>query len=173
MTDEIVRRKRTGAPNRKTTEATRRLRFTDFNAYKRQHYAENAGRLRAQMRNQARERKAHFVAYLGGKCFDCGEAHEPYIFDFDHRDPNTKTADPGALMAQSSMERIREEVDKCDLVCANCHRRRTYHSREVAEKLRASRPGVDETAERLAEAELGFTSLELFTEGELAPEDDG
>jgi len=152
--------------NGKTTEATRRLRFTDWNAYKRQHYAENAGRLRAKGRAQARERKAHFVAYLGGKCFDCGVAYPSYIFDFDHRDPSEKRAEPSALMAASSMERIKEEIDRCDLVCANCHRHRTYHSKEVAEKLRASRPGVDETAERLVEAELGFSSGELFAEEE-------
>ena len=150
----------------RTSEATRCLRETDFNAYKRQHYAENANRLRAKMRNQARERKAHFVAYLGGKCFDCGVAYPPYIFDFDHRDPSAKLSGPAALMAASSMERIREEVDKCDLVCANCHRHRTFHSQEVAEKTRASRPGVDETAERLAEAELGVSSGDLFGEKE-------
>ena len=63
-------------------------------------------------------------------CFDCGGRFEPYQMDFDHRDPSTKlfnlTAGRAMLM---STEKLRAEAAKCDVVCANCHRRRTARRR--------------------------------------------
>jgi hypothetical protein len=59
-------------------------------------------------------------------CTDCGGQFKPYQMDFDHRDPTTKafklTAGRAMLM---STKRLLAEVDKCDIVCANCHRVRT------------------------------------------------
>lgn len=47
--------------------------------------------------------------------------------DFDHRDPATKTKAVSQLISECrSMDIILEEIAKCDLVCANCHRIRTW-----------------------------------------------
>jgi len=72
---------------------------------------------------QARDKKTKLVAYKGGKCLDCGGEFPICCFHFDHRDPFEKSftiSDWG-----HSFEECIKEVDKCDLVCANCHAIRT------------------------------------------------
>ena len=65
-------------------------------------------------------------------CMDCGGTFPPECMDFDHRDPKTKRHSL-AQMAEYSMESIMSEISKCDLVCANCHRTRTFGKKvEVA-----------------------------------------
>ena len=59
-------------------------------------------------------------------CMDCGEKYSPCVMDFDHRDPSTKMYNVSG-MAGNSVEGIQEEIDKCDLVCSNCHRKRTHN----------------------------------------------
>jgi hypothetical protein len=60
-----------------------------------------------------------------GPCTDCGIQYPFYVMDFDHRDGATKEF---ALNAVARMTRanILKEIAKCDVVCANCHRERTY-----------------------------------------------
>lgn len=79
----------------------------------------------------ARRRKEliAFVISLKQKpCTDCGVKYPHYVMDFDHRDPKTKisTVSMMANFHSYSKEKILEEINKCDLVCANCHRIRTY-----------------------------------------------
>ena len=49
-----------------------------------------------------------------------------YVMDLDHRDPSTKLYAPAKLITLGSMKKAIEEVAKCDVVCANCHRERTH-----------------------------------------------
>jgi L-lysine 2,3-aminomutase len=50
--------------------------------------------------------------------------------DFDHRDGNEKSHNVGSMVAHHySKELIAQEIEKCDLVCANCHRVRTRDRR--------------------------------------------
>lgn len=62
---------------------------------------------------------------------DCGFYFPAPIMEFDHR-PGTKKIDTIARMVvqQRSWKIIEAEMDKCDLVCANCHRYRTHISRK-------------------------------------------
>ena len=55
-------------------------------------------------------------------CMDCGVQYNPWVMDFDHRDPSLKRRE---LTKCLTMTQFREEVVKCDVVCANCHRERT------------------------------------------------
>jgi len=48
--------------------------------------------------------------------------------DFDHRDPTTKFKGV-TRMIFGSIERMLAEAEKCDIVCANCHRLRTFDRR--------------------------------------------
>lgn len=68
-------------------------------------------------------RKIKAIQYLGGKCVDCGLIDHPIVYDFDHRDPATKLID-WAGMRSLSWNKIISELDKCDLVCSMCHRKR-------------------------------------------------
>ncbi len=78
--------------------------------------------------NRRRKVKRILVEEAGSVCFDCGYNGPPFMFDFDHRNPEEK-----ALKVSSGntvgIDKLREEVKKCDLVCANCHRWRTHKQR--------------------------------------------
>jgi hypothetical protein len=58
-------------------------------------------------------------------CADCGVQYPYFVMDFDHRDPSQKVACINVL-AWCSEQALREEIAKCDVVCANCHRMRTW-----------------------------------------------
>jgi hypothetical protein len=49
--------------------------------------------------------------------------------DFDHRDPDTKRYTVTRMIGRAGTETILAEVAKCDIVCANCHRLRTFDRR--------------------------------------------
>jgi hypothetical protein len=59
-------------------------------------------------------------------CMDCKRHYPYYVMDFDHRDPSTKIDGIARLIRSDSLQAVLREVTKCDLVCANCHRVRTY-----------------------------------------------
>lgn len=62
-------------------------------------------------------------------CTDCGENYPYYVMDFDHL--GDKSFDISRLHGKvSTIEGLQKEIDKCELVCANCHRFRT-HARMV------------------------------------------
>lgn len=69
-----------------------------------------------------------FVNELKNKpCYDCSVSYPPYVMDFDHKEGETKLNSVARLIRDGwSKERLLEEIAKCDLVCANCHRERTY-----------------------------------------------
>lgn len=59
-------------------------------------------------------------------CVDCGE-DDSIVLDFHHRNPNEKDWEVSSMVSHAySKERILREADKCDVVCANCHRRRHH-----------------------------------------------
>lgn len=58
-------------------------------------------------------------------CKDCGGSFHPYIMEFDHRDPETKLFSI-ARRGKIVYKKLRDELAKCDLVCANCHKLRTF-----------------------------------------------
>ena len=73
--------------------------------------------------------KAWYKDFMAGKsCTVCGEDH-PGVLDWHHRDPSTKKDNIPTLISQgASMATLTAEMDKCDIVCANCHRK--IHWRE-------------------------------------------
>ena len=91
-----------------------------------EYYSANVGIFVA--RNRRRYlRIISFVHELKSKpCTDCGRSFPPECMDFDHRDSTSKV-DKVSRLAQNcgSKSKILEEIAKCDLVCANCHRIRT------------------------------------------------
>jgi hypothetical protein len=70
--------------------------------------------------------KTKYVMELKNKpCKICGKSFHSSIMEFDHRDKNTKIM-PVADMMKFSMEKLKEEIAKCDLLCAFCHRNKTH-----------------------------------------------
>lgn len=68
-------------------------------------------------------------------CSDCGESYPPYIMDFDHVRGEklfeiSKAVNGGGKKCRVGKEKLLAEMDKCDVVCSNCHRERR-HQRQV------------------------------------------
>jgi len=66
-----------------------------------------------------RRRKVELVEYKGGECKCCGYKKSLSVLQFHHIDPNEKDFNIGA--STLSVEKLKFGVDKCLLVCANCH----------------------------------------------------
>jgi len=78
-------------------------------------HVREVGRLRQRKRVDAARLKAQ--AYLGGKCVGCGVTEN---LQFDHLDRNLKEFNISSRLAYS-WESIQQEVDKCQLLCYDCH----------------------------------------------------
>ena len=66
-------------------------------------------------------------------CVDCAKIFHPVCMDYHHLDPETKHKENGVrglIKGGYSMKRIQEEIDKCILLCSNCHRLRHYANDE-------------------------------------------
>jgi hypothetical protein len=77
--------------------------------------------IRMQKRDQ---RKRRAVEYLGERCADCGyQTDFMTVYAFHHREKSEKTQEISYLItANVGWEKLRKELDKCILLCANCHR---------------------------------------------------
>ena len=62
------------------------------------------------------------VAYKGGKCARCGYNRCIEALEFHHTDPTKKDFGVSSKGYTRSWKRVQEELDKCVMLCANCHR---------------------------------------------------
>ena len=100
-------------------------------AYGKEHYAANRQRYidQAAARKDilARERVGFLLEYFKEHpCTDCGEA-DPIVLEFDHLGDKQFTI--GATLLSRKWQTILDEIAKCEVVCANCHRRTTAKRR--------------------------------------------
>lgn len=70
-----------------------------------------------------KKRKFVYSYLLDHPCVDCGES-DPITLEFDHLDSSLKEHSISNMMGMS-IEKIKLEISKCEVVCANCHRKRT------------------------------------------------
>lgn len=84
----------------------------------------------ARARVNTDKRRALFLARLnelkGQPCADCGICYLPYVMDFDHVHGDKIEEVCNLRRRLVRWERIIAEIEKCEVVCANCHRTRTY-----------------------------------------------
>ncbi len=86
-------------------------------------------------------------------CMDCGIQYEFHQMDFHHREPSKKKYSISRLRNISSIIKLIEEINKCDVVCSNCHKKRTWTSkayspnvvknRKMLRNLKESNPCTD------------------------------
>jgi hypothetical protein len=72
-----------------------------------------------------RKRQQEYNLLKSKPCVDCGVQYSPWVMQFDHRNPATKSMGVGRMVCMAK-QRLLAEIAKCDLVCANCHAERTH-----------------------------------------------
>jgi len=85
-------------------------------------YAQRREYLIAAVKRRRREVRALAIASKGGKCALCGYSRCQEALELHHPDPAQKEFGISANGYTQSWEKIRTEVDKCVLMCPNCHR---------------------------------------------------
>jgi hypothetical protein len=91
--------------------------------------------------NDARAKIRNYIAGVKDNrhCIDCGIAYRYWVMDFDHL--INKSFNIGQFRSNTSdIAKIKEEMEKCEIVCSNCHRDRTYRRRVEQDDLDA---GID------------------------------
>lgn len=95
--------------------------------YKHEHYSRNRQKYidnaASRRRRISIERASFLVDYFRTHhCVDCDES-DPVVLEFDHR--GDKLFDVAKGLCDHSWQAVLDEMAKCEVVCANCHRRRT------------------------------------------------
>jgi hypothetical protein len=97
--------------------------------YNRAHYARNASkhnqrRIANQRLYKRRNRELKAAVLAGAACVDCGES-DPVVLEFDHVRGKKKENVSTLVSRAFGWQRIQEEMAKCEVRYANCHRRKT------------------------------------------------
>ena len=100
-----------------------------------------------------KNKKQNAIAYKGGKCQRCNYRKTISALEFHHRDPNDKLYSWSEMRGQK-WDVITKELDKCDLLCANCHR-------EVHEILRLVEEANEDLDDRIRRSAL-FIYIDEF-----------
>jgi hypothetical protein len=105
----------------------------------RKHYALNAEAIQKKTainnRLIRRRNKAYIDEVKGtNPCVDCGVAYPPYVMQFDHVVDGKRGNVADMARSGFSLENIQAEIDKCELVCSNCHAERTHGFKEELEE---------------------------------------
>jgi vacuolar-type H+-ATPase subunit E/Vma4 len=95
--------------------------------YRRMWYALNNESERAHVSRRKKEIKKWFIEYKESlKCIKCGENH-PATLDFHHKNRKDKLFGINTKVhAGYSIDKIKKEIEKCEVLCANCHRKLHY-----------------------------------------------
>ncbi|PIR88328.1 MAG: hypothetical protein COU09_02735 [Candidatus Harrisonbacteria bacterium CG10_big_fil_rev_8_21_14_0_10_44_23] len=85
-------------------------------------YADRAAYLREAVKKRRKKLRQMARDHKGGKCMICGYKKCPDALDLHHVDPRTKEFSLSTKGLTRSWEKIKKEIEKCVLICANCHR---------------------------------------------------
>jgi len=77
-------------------------------------------------RKRRDERKDKLIEKFGNKCHDCGGSFHKAAYDFHHTNPELKSFEIAPSLDRN-WNVILEEVEKCIMLCSNCHRVRHYN----------------------------------------------
>lgn len=97
--------------------------------YRANWYQENKKKKQQQLNQRLRQRKRDVVEHFGNRCNDCGQSFPPFVYEFHHLDPTQKDVNPSAAMRRSE-KNMWKELDKCIMVCSNCHKIRHWGESE-------------------------------------------
>lgn len=97
----------------------------DRKAYRDKHYRDNRAYYKQKKREQVDRAKQFVSTYLREHpCVDCGEI-DPIVLEFDHVRGTKKFHISTGVLRGRGPKSLAEEIAKCEVRCANCHRRKT------------------------------------------------
>lgn len=99
---------------------------TCHSKWQKAHYRKNLGYYKLKAKKNQRLLRDAIREAQKKPCMDCKKKYPTYVMDFDHRDRDKKKMNLSLMAARSGLRLIQEEIAKCDVVCANCHRERTH-----------------------------------------------
>ncbi len=106
----------------------------DQKRFARLHYQANKEiykkRAAASSKRQTEKIRSFIRQVKDAPCFDCGTKYPYYVMQFDHRDGAKSFTIGNYSKGKISLDRVVEEISKCDVVCANCHAERTHQRRQ-------------------------------------------
>jgi hypothetical protein len=107
--------------------------------YQATYYEKNKATVIATTKKSVKKYKDQWREYKATlACVKCGQNH-PATFDFHHIDSSTKEVSVNRLVKYRAFKRAMEEVKKCLVLCANCHR---IHHHEERENKKAKKKGA-------------------------------
>jgi len=74
------------------------------------------------IKKQYRINKKNMIELFGGKCSRCGFRDDIWALEFHHVNKNEKNHTPSNLMFLKDNNRLTSELDKCVMLCSNCHK---------------------------------------------------
>lgn len=91
--------------------------------YRREHYLKNKEKYINKAKKYRLNQKKWFIDEIKSKleCTSCDEKRY-WVLDFHHKDPTKKDGSVGYIAGRFSKKRILEEIEKCVVLCSNCHR---------------------------------------------------
>ena len=98
--------------------------------YSRKHYESNYAKRREEINVRRRRLKAEWDAFKCTlRCTKCGFDHHAAL-DFHHEDPSTKEGNVNRYVSNAQYKKAYEEIKKCIVLCANCHRIHHYEEKK-------------------------------------------
>ena len=104
-------------------------------------YADRREELIRAVAKRRRKIKAMAIAYKGGKCQVCGYSKFQGALDLHHLNPKAKEFSIGEKGYTRSWARVKAELDKCILICANCNREVESGVTQLPEVIRVEKRG--------------------------------
>lgn len=96
--------------------------------YIKEHYTNNKRYYKNKAKNHGKLMRQLVLQHKNKPCLDCGISYPYYVMDFDHVRGEKRFNLSEIINGTQSKKAILEEIAKCEVVCANCHRIRTYGS---------------------------------------------
>lgn len=99
--------------------------IADRKAASKRHYLENKAKY-LERNTLYRANISKFVRQLkeSSPCADCSKSFPYYVMDFDHME--NKKFEVNFLASSGRIGALKREIEKCEIVCSNCHRMRSH-----------------------------------------------
>lgn len=92
-------------------------------------YSDNRKERQKAANSLNQKRKRLIVDHFGDRCLDCGNTYPQCVYQFHHLDPKCKDVNPSYALSKRPSE-MWKELDKCVMLCANCHMIRHHYTRK-------------------------------------------